>query len=68
MSRRFVDLSIYLENEVVTDPPFMRPHIEYQQHGETITELGHFFPGVTAEDLPDAAGFAAAEKGYTDHA
>lgn len=62
MSRRFVDLSIMLENDVITDPPFMRPHIEYQTHGETVTELGHFFPGVTAQDLPDEAGFAAAEK------
>lgn len=62
MTRRFVDLSIMLENEVVTDPPFMRPHIEYQKHGDTLGELGFFFPGVTAEDTPDAAGFAAAEK------
>ncbi|MGE4431381.1 MAG: cyclase family protein [Sphingobium sp.] len=61
MSRRFVDLSIYLENDVITDPPFMRPHIDYQTHGETMTELQHFFPGVTREDLPDEAGFAAAE-------
>ena len=61
MARRFVDLSITLENEVVTDPPFMRPKITYQTHGETVAELNHFFPGVTAEDTPDGAGFAAAE-------
>lgn len=61
MPRRFVDLSIYLENDVITDPPFMRPKITYQKHGDTMAELGHFFPGVTAEQLPDAAGFAAAE-------
>lgn len=61
MSRRFVDLSIYLENDVITDPPFLRPHIDYQKHGETMTELQYFFPGVTAQDMPDEAGFAAAE-------
>ena len=61
MNRRFVDLSIFLENDVITDPPFMRPKITYQTHGETLTELGHFFPGVTAEQTPDGAGFAAAE-------
>lgn len=61
MARRFVDLSIHLENDVVTDPPFMRPKITYQTHTETLPELGHFFPGVTAEHTPDGAGFAAAE-------
>lgn len=61
MPRQFIDLSIYLENDVITDPPFMRPKITYQQHADTVTELGHFFPGVTSEQLPDGAGFAAAE-------
>lgn len=61
MPRRFVDLSILLENDVITDPPFMRPRITYQTHGETLAELQHFFPGVTADQTPDGAGFAAAE-------
>jgi len=61
MTRRFVDLSIYLENDVITDPPFMRPHITYQAHGDTMKELNHFFPGVTAEQIAGAEGFAAAE-------
>lgn len=61
MTRRFVDLSITLDNEVISDPPFLRPKITYQAHGETVAELQQFFPGVTAEDTPDGAGFAAAE-------
>jgi len=61
MTQRFVDLSIYLENDVVTDPPFMRPTIVYQTHHQTMKEAGHFFPGVKAEDLPGRDGFAAAE-------
>lgn len=61
MSRRFIDLSITLENEVITDPPFMRPKIEYQRHGETVKEANFFFPGVTAEQFPGGEGFAAAE-------
>lgn len=52
MTRRFVDLSIYLENDVITDPPFMRPKITYQTHAETVREAQHFFPGVAAEDFP----------------
>jgi kynurenine formamidase len=61
MARRFVDLSIYLENDVVSDPPFMRPEITYQKHAETVAEAQTFFPGVNAEDFPGGQGFAAAE-------
>ncbi|WP_343525463.1 cyclase family protein [Sphingomonas sp.] len=62
MPRRFIDLSVTLDNETVADPPFMRPRIEYQTHLETVPEIQTFFPGVTAADLPDGAGFAAAEN------
>ncbi|MBB6255400.1 cyclase family protein [Nitrospirillum iridis] len=58
---RFVDLSITLCNDVVTDPPFMRPKIDYVGHKDTVAEAGHFFPGITAEALPGGEGFAAAE-------
>jgi kynurenine formamidase len=61
MSRRFVDLSITLCNDVVSDPPFMRPEITYQTHSETMAEANHFFPGVAAEQMPGAEGFAAVE-------
>ena len=46
MTRRFVDLSIFLENDVITDPPFMRPKITYATHHQTMPEAGHFFPGL----------------------
>ena len=61
MPRRFVDLSIHLENDVISDPPFMRPEIAYQTHSETIGEARHFFPDIEAEDFPGGEGFAAAE-------
>ena len=61
MPRRFVDLSIYLENDVITDPPFMRPKIDYKKHSETVAEMQHFFPGVTGAQMPGGEGFAAAE-------
>lgn len=61
MARRFVDLSIYLENEVITDPPFMRPEIQYQKHRDTVPEAQYFFPGVEAEQMPGGEGFAAVE-------
>lgn len=61
MSQKFVDLSIYLENDVISDPPFLRPEITYQTHAETVEEARHFFPDVEAEDFPGGEGFAAAE-------
>jgi kynurenine formamidase len=39
----------------------MRPRITYQRHAETVREMQHFFPGVSAEQLPGGEGFAAAE-------
>ena len=62
MAHRFIDLSIFLENDVITDPPFMRPKIEYVTHGQTMAEANHFFPGVAAEQMPGGEGFAAAER------
>ncbi|MBB5747022.1 cyclase family protein [Brevundimonas variabilis] len=61
MARRFVDLSIHLDNETVVDPPFMRPKITYQTHAETVAEAQTFFPGVTAEQFAGGLGFAASE-------
>lgn len=62
MTRRFVDLSIYLENDVISDPPFMRPQISYVTHGESMKEAQIFFPGVEAHEMPGGLGFAAAEQ------
>ncbi|HEX8415446.1 MAG TPA: cyclase family protein [Sphingomicrobium sp.] len=61
MARRFVDLSVTLDNETVADPPFMRPKIVYQDHRDTMPELDMFFPGVTADQVPGGQGFAASE-------
>ncbi len=53
MSRHFVDISVPLENDVASDPPPYRPRIEYFAHKEQVGELAHFFPGLTADQLPD---------------
>jgi kynurenine formamidase len=58
---RFLDLSITLDPDVITDPPFMRPSIQYQTHADTVAELQMFFPGVSKEDLAGGEGFAASE-------
>lgn len=56
--RRFVDLSIFLENDVVSDPEPYRPRIDYIDHKQTLGDLVKFFPGITPEDMPDAEAWA----------
>ena len=46
--RRFVDLSIYLENEVLSDPPAMKPNIDYITHDIGAQQMAGFFPGASA--------------------
>ena len=58
MARRIVDLSIYLENDVVSDPPVFRPKIDYIDHKMSVPELASFFPGLKPEDLPDEEAWA----------
>lgn len=58
MARRIIDLSIYLENDVISDPEPFRPHIEYIDHKMSVPELAGFFPGLTAADLPDEEAWA----------
>lgn len=58
MTRRFVDLSIFLENDVISDPPAYRPKIEYIDHHATLPDLLDFFPGIRPEDMPDSEAWA----------
>src|SRR5579862_586506 len=58
MPRRFVDLSMHLENDVQSDPPGYEPHIEYVRHKESAQEVVKFFPGLKEADLPDGEGWA----------
>lgn len=53
-----MDLSIYLENEVLSDPPIYRPRIDYIDHNSSAPELIGFFPGLNQKDLPDGEAWA----------
>jgi len=67
VSRRFVDLSIYLENDVLSDPPMLAPRIEYQQHHDTVADFIKLLPGVQPEDFPDGEAAAAEWVRLTTH-
>jgi kynurenine formamidase len=58
MSRTIVDLSIFLANDVVSDPPAYRPRIDYIDHRMSVPELVGFFPGLKPSDLPDGEAWA----------
>lgn len=58
MGRRIVDLSMYLENDVISDPAPYRPRIDYIDHQTSVPDLIGFFPGLDQKDLPDEEAWA----------
>ena len=67
MTRTFVDLSIYLENDVISDPPAFAPKIQYFSHQNTFEQIAPFFPGLKKEDLPDGEGWAVELVNLSTH-
>ncbi|MBI2736936.1 MAG: cyclase family protein [Rhodospirillales bacterium] len=67
MPRRIIDLSIYLENDVVSDPPSMQPKITYIRHGESFDSMERYFPGLKREDLPDGEAWAVERVQLSTH-
>jgi kynurenine formamidase len=67
MTRRFVDLSIYLENDIASDPPGLEPRISYFTHQNTFEQIAPFFPGLRREDLPDGEGWAVEQVQLSTH-
>ena len=67
MARQFIDLSIYLESDVISDPPGMQPEITYIDHQQGVAGMVASFPGLTAEELPDAEGWAVERIKLSTH-
>ncbi|WP_219893027.1 cyclase family protein [Aquisediminimonas profunda] len=61
MPRRYVDLSMTLSNDVISDPPFLKPHIDYETHKDTRHELENFFPGADIDGIIGGDPFCASE-------
>jgi kynurenine formamidase len=58
MPRELIDISMHLENDVVSDPPGYGPSIEYITHKQSAKDVVEFFPGLEEKDLPDSEGWA----------
>ena len=67
MARTFVDISMHLENDVVSDPPGFGPKIQYFDHQATFAQIEPFFPGLKKEDLPDGEGWAVERVELVTH-
>ncbi len=67
MPRQFIDLSIYLENDVISDPPGSSPDITYVDHRQSVGGLASFFPGLTEGDLPDGEAWAVENIRLSTH-
>lgn len=68
MSKKFIDLSISIENGLKSDPPEMIPKIKYSGHDEGAEQMKQFFPGIDpAKDLPKGKGWSMEEISLTTH-
>lgn len=65
--KRILDLSIPLDNDVVSDPPMGRPKITYQGHDDTLYRIRTFFPELKKEQLPDGAAWSTELVELTTH-
>ena len=66
-ARRIVDISMHLENDVVSDPPGLGPRIHYIDHQMSFADLAQFFPGLKKEDLPDGESWAVEDVQLNTH-
>lgn len=67
MSRRIVDLSIALQNDVPADPPGYEMSIEYVSHQDTLPMWLGRYPGLDPERLPNGEAFALERISLSSH-
>jgi len=64
---RFIDLSIPITADIVSDPEVMRPQISYMTHETTWGQIAMFFPGLERSDLHDGEGWAIEQLTLSTH-
>jgi kynurenine formamidase len=57
MARRFIDLSVVLEDAPM-NPPHHRPKIEYTGHDDSWAGFNRYYPGVPKEEIVDQKAWA----------
>jgi kynurenine formamidase len=67
MSRTFIDLSIAIQNNDISDSPLTRPGVTYVNHQESLPDMLKIFPGLTRDELPDGAAWAVERVELTTH-
>jgi kynurenine formamidase len=67
MTRRYVDLSVPLEDGIVSDPDIMLPKIEYFNHDDTAEQICSMFPGLSKDQLPNGEGWAVEKLQIATH-
>lgn len=64
---KLIDLSVALEMGIQSDPPIMEPQITYMNHRDTQAQMTGFFPGMSADELPDGDGWAVEMMQISTH-
>lgn len=67
MSRKIIDISICLENDVASDPKGHSPEITYFNHQDSFQQIQQFFSGLKKEDLPDGEAWAVEKVELLTH-
>lgn len=67
MFKKFIDLSIPIENNQFSDPAMMLPKVHYTNHEESFSQIASFFPGLKKENLPDGEAWAVEHVELSTH-